>query len=53
MLDAQGPKGVVMNIYAEVLCDDIFGRKCIELIIEQFFELKLQTKNTLNKLKTC
>lgn len=28
MLDAQGPKGVVINIYAEVLCDDIFGRKC-------------------------
>ena len=28
MLDAHGPKGVVMNIYGEALCDDIFDRKC-------------------------
>ena len=28
MSDAHGPKGVVMNIYGEVLCDDIFDRKC-------------------------
>ena len=28
MLDAHGPKGVVMNIYGEVLCNDIFDRKC-------------------------
>ena len=28
MLDAHGPKGVVINIYGEVLCNDIFGRKC-------------------------
>ena len=28
MLDAHGPKGVMMNIYGEVFCDDIFDRKC-------------------------
>ena len=28
MLDAHGPKGVVMNIYGKVLCGDIFDRKC-------------------------
>ena len=28
MLDAHGPKGVKMNIYGEVLCDDIFDRNC-------------------------
>ena len=28
MLDAHGPKGVMMNIYGVVFCDDIFDRKC-------------------------
>ena len=28
MLDAHGTKGVKMNIYGEVLCDDIFDRNC-------------------------
>ena len=28
ILDAHGPKGVVMNIYGKVLCGDIFDRKC-------------------------
>ena len=52
MLDAHGSKGVVMNIYGEVLCDDMIGltENAMELT-EQFFELKLQSKNTLNKLK--
>ena len=48
--DAHGPKGVGMNIYREVLYDDIFDRKCNELM-EQLFELKLQSENTLNKFK--
>ena len=34
-----------MNIYREVLYDDIFDRKCNELM-EQLFELKLQSENT-------
>ena len=28
ILDAHGPKGVVMNIYGKLLCGDIFDRKC-------------------------
>ena len=28
MLGAHGPKGVAVNIYGEVLCNDIFDRKC-------------------------
>ena len=52
MLDAHGSKGVVMNIYGEVLCDDMIGltENAMELM-EQFFELKLQSKNILHKFK--
>ena len=49
MLDAQGPKGVVMEYYVMTY----LAENAMDLIIEQFFELELQTKNTLNKLKTC
>ena len=48
MLDAHGPKGVVMNIYGKVLCGDIFDRKC-NGINGTTFRVKLQSKNTLNK----
>ena len=52
MLDVHGSKGVIMNIYGEVLCDDMIGltENAMELM-EQFFELKLQSKNILHKLK--
>ena len=41
-----------MNIYGEALCDDTIGltENAMELM-EQFFELKLQSKNILHKLK--
>ena len=50
MLDTNGPKGVMMNIYGEVLCDDIIGltENAIELM-ERFVKLKLQSKSRFNK----
>ena len=50
MLDTNGPKGVMMNIYGEVLCDDIIclTENAIELM-ERFVKLKLQSKSRFNK----
>ena len=50
MLHAHGQKGVGMNIYGEVLRDDMIGLTT-ENTMEQYFQLKLQSKNALNKLK--